>query len=96
MSRELFIEWLCSIGEKQPNYCYINSEKYKSFVFKNLMPTYIEHFTPIYKNLDVSTYKKCMNVFRNLSKKFTIHYEYKIRYVNSTYYIDYYFTPLNI
>lgn len=91
MSRELFIEWLSNIGEKQANSYYINSEKYKSFVFKNLMDPYMEHFTPIYKHIDVSTYKKCMNVFRNLSKKFTIPYEYKIRYVNSTYYIDYYF-----
>ena len=91
MSRELFIEWLSNMGVKESNHYYINSEKYKSFVFKNLMTPYIQDFILIYKNLDVSTYKKCMNVFRNLCKNFSIHYEYKMRYVNSTYYIDYYF-----
>lgn len=91
MSRELFIEWVCSIGEKQPNYGYINSEKYRSFVFKNLMDPYIEHFAPIYKRIDVSTYKKCMALFRQLCKNYDITYKYKIRYVHSTYYIDYYF-----
>ena len=96
MSRELFIEWLSNMGDKEANHYYIHSEKYKSFVFKNLMIPYIEHFTPIYKNLDVSTYKKCMNLFRNLCKKFSVHYEYKIRYVNSTYYIDYYFNDTNL
>jgi len=87
MSRELFIDWLSNMGEKQSNAYYINSEKYKSFVFKNLIEPYIESFTPI----DVSTYKKCMALFRQLSKNFNISYKYKIRYVNSTYYIDYYF-----
>lgn len=91
MSRELFIEWLSNIGEKQANSYYINSEKYKSFVFKNLMDPYMEHFTPIHKHIDVSTYKKCMALFRQLAKNYDITYKYKIRYVNSTYYIDYYF-----
>lgn len=91
MSRELFMDWVCILGEKQSNYCYINSEKYKSVVFKNLMDPYIETFQTIHKHLDVSTYKKCMALFRQLSKQYNIPYKYKIRYVNSTYYIDYYF-----
>ena len=91
MSNDLFIKWISDIGDKHSNgYC-IHSEKYKSFVFKNLMEPYLQQFTPIYKNIDVSTYKKCMGFFRQMCKKYNIQYEYKIRYVNSTYYIDYYF-----
>jgi hypothetical protein len=54
MSRELFVEWLSSIGELLSNNSYyIHSEKYKSFVFKKLMDPYIEHFEPIYKHIDI-------------------------------------------
>lgn len=92
MSQDLFVEWISNIGDKLSNNSYyINSEKYRSFVFKNLMEYYVEKFIPIYKHLDVSSYKKCMVLFRQLSKLYNISYEYKIRYVNSTYYIDYYF-----
>lgn len=90
MSRELFIEWIYNIGDKLSNgSCYIHSEKYKSFVFKNLMGPYIEAFS--LKHADVGSYKKCIAIFRQLSKQYNIDYEYKIRYINSTYYIDYYF-----
>jgi len=92
MSRELFVGWLSSIGELLSNQSYyIHSEKYKSFVFKQLMDPYIEQFKAMYKHMDVSTYKKCMAFFRQLCKVYHISYEYKIRYASSSYYIDYYF-----
>lgn len=92
MSRELFIEWISNIGDKlSDRLYYINSEKYKSFVFKNLMTPYVEAFNTINKHSYLCSYKKCMVLFRQLSKQYNINYEYKIRYVNSTYYIDYYF-----
>jgi len=55
------------------------------------MEPYIEGFKKIIPHPDVSTYKKCMSTFRQISKKTKGSFYYKIRYVNSTYYIDYYF-----
>jgi len=68
MSRELFVGWLSSIGELLSNQSYyIHSEKYKSFVFKQLMDPYIEQFKPMYKHMDVST-TKVYGIFRQLCK----------------------------
>ena len=60
-------------------------------MFKNRMDPYIELLLPYQKTIDVSSYKKCMKLFRTLSKINGYKYTYKMRYVNSTYYIDYYF-----
>lgn len=81
---------------------YINSEKYRSFMFKEYMVAYVDDFRRWVPELDVSTYKKCMSAFRQISKKNDVSFKYKIRYVNGSYYIDYYFlvenptTPMNV
>jgi hypothetical protein len=83
---------LKQMGELTPDgWYYINSEKYRSFMFKEYMDAYVEDLRKWVPELDVSTYKKCMGVFRQISKKTNASFKYKIRYVSSTYYIDYYF-----
>lgn len=90
-----FESCLKHMGEITPDgWYYINSEKYRSFMFKEYMNEHLDNFRtwmPEVDVSDVSTYKKCMALFRQLSKKTNASFKYKIRYVNASYYIDYYF-----
>lgn len=91
----IFKNWLENLCENNNNIYYLNIDMFKSFLFKNKMEYYIERLTPYLKNNkyieEPYTYKKTMTLFRQLCKKFNIRYEYKIRYIKSEYFIDYYF-----
>jgi hypothetical protein len=87
-----FEDCLKDMGEQLPDQSYyVYSEKYRSFMYKERMSLYIEGLKKIIPDPDVSTYKKCMCTFRQISKKTNGSFHYKIRYVNATYYIDYFF-----
>ena len=87
-----WIENMChKIDDKK---YYINKDKFNSFKFKGDLELYINALKPIYKNknyLNNVDYKKCMTIFRQICKIKKYNFEYKIKYLNSKYYIEYYF-----
>ena len=90
-----FEEWLEKMCEKRENYYYINKEIFESFLFKGYLNEYMDKIKPycvkdnyIYEPY---TYKRCMTLFRQICKKNGCAFEYKIRYIKSDYFIDYYF-----
>ena len=90
-----FDNWLENMCHKinEKTY-YINQDKFNSFKYKGELDIYINELKPYYKNKDYLKdvdYKKCMTICRQICKTKKYKFEYKIKYVKSKYYIEYYF-----
>lgn len=92
---DFFEEWLNEMCEKKEDYYYINQEIFKSFLFKGQLEKYMKKMEPYCVKHDYIcepyTYKRCMTLFRQICRKNGNCFEYKIRYIKSQYFIDYYF-----
>jgi hypothetical protein len=93
-----FNDFLKKIGFQEKNYILFNIEHYKKIEGTQMIEDFIEELFPYYyKNKlnyvtrDTYSYKQFITIMRQIAKNNNIEFTYKIKYIKSKHYIEYYF-----
>lgn len=93
---ETLFSFLDKVGTKHDKYYIINNDSYKKGLFNNEIPVFLELCKPYYHISKRSylerklTYVSFVTVLRQICKANNINYTSQIKYIKSSYCINYY------